>query len=52
MKWVDFWANFVRTHPDAEWSKQQKMIIDSQIQSARSFGMDPKIYLHIKGEAR
>jgi len=52
MKWVDFWANFVRTHSDAEWSKPQKMLIDSQVQSARSYDFDPKKYLQMKGELK
>jgi hypothetical protein len=32
---IKFWANYVRTHKDKEWSKQQKKLIDSQIKSAR-----------------
>lgn len=34
---VRYWANWVRTHPDKEWSKQQNIIIDSQIKSAIEF---------------
>lgn len=52
MKWVDFWASFVKTHSDAEWSKRQKMLIDSQIQGARNFGMSPAKYLQIKDEIK
>jgi len=33
MKFVDLWADYVRTHPDKEWSKQQKIIVDSQLRS-------------------
>jgi len=29
MNFVEFWANYVKTHPDEVWSRQQKMIIDS-----------------------
>jgi len=25
------WAEFVRTHPDKEWSRQQKELVDSLI---------------------
>lgn len=50
LEFVDFWADFVRTHPDKEWSSQQRMLIDSQVQSARSFGMTPEAYLRMKGE--
>jgi hypothetical protein len=28
------WAEYVRTHDDEEWSRQQNRIIDSQLQSA------------------
>lgn len=31
LNFVDFWANYVRTHSDKEWSKQQNVLIDSQI---------------------
>ncbi|WP_423746142.1 hypothetical protein V5735_17965 (plasmid) [Haladaptatus sp. SPP-AMP-3] len=29
------WAEYVRTHDDEEWSRQQKTVVDSQLQSAR-----------------
>lgn len=28
------WAEYVRTHDDEEWSRQQNRLIDSQLQSA------------------
>ena len=28
------WAEYVRTHNDSEWSRQQNRLIDSQLQSA------------------
>jgi len=28
---VEFWAEYIRTHSDKEWSKQQKFLIDSLI---------------------
>ncbi len=28
---VKFWANYIKTHPDEDWSEQQKFLIDSQI---------------------
>jgi hypothetical protein len=31
LKFIDYWANYVKTHPDKVWSKQQNVIIDSQI---------------------
>lgn len=32
MNFIKFWAQYIRTHSDKEWSEQQKMLIDSQIQ--------------------
>ena len=29
------WAEYVRTHDDEEWSRQQKKIVNSQLQSAK-----------------
>lgn len=31
MKFVDVWANYVRKHSDKEWSRQQKIVVDSQL---------------------
>ncbi len=31
---VERWAEFVRTHDDKDWSRQQNIIIDSQIKSS------------------
>ena len=28
MKFVDFWANYVRTHDDKDWSRQQNIIVN------------------------
>ncbi len=30
------WAEYVRTHDDSEWSRQQNQLIDSQLQSANA----------------
>lgn len=50
MWFVEYWANYVKTHPDKVWSKQQKILIDSQIKNARKLKLTPKEYLEIKGE--
>ena len=50
MKFVDFWADYVRNHPDRDWSSQQKLLIDSQIQGARSWGWTPEAFMRMKGE--
>ena len=31
LNFVKFWANYVKTHPDKDWSRQQNVVIDSQI---------------------
>lgn len=39
------WAEYVRTHDDAEWSRQQNVLIDSQLQSARETDCSPEEYV-------
>jgi hypothetical protein len=31
LKFIKFWANYVKTHDDEDWSEQQNLIINSQI---------------------
>ena len=50
MKFIDLWAEYVRTHPDKDWSTQQKVLIDSMIQSSRSWKWTAEDYLRMKGE--
>ena len=33
LKFIDFWANYIKTHKDEEWSRQQKIVVDSQLKS-------------------
>ena len=33
MRFVEFWARYVATHDDKEWSVQQKVLIDGQFPS-------------------
>lgn len=35
LNFVEFWANYVRTHSDEEWSRQQNVLIDSVIKETR-----------------
>jgi len=37
IEFLKLWANYVKTHPDEEWSKQQNILIDSQIKACREF---------------
>jgi hypothetical protein len=32
---IKFWAEYIRTHRDEKWSKQQNKLINSQIKIAR-----------------
>jgi len=34
MDFVEFWAEYVRTHPDRDWSRQQNVIINSCLKTA------------------
>jgi hypothetical protein len=31
MKFVSFWANYVKNHDDKDWSEQQNTLINSQL---------------------
>ena len=33
---IRYWVDYIKTHSDQEWSKQQAVLIDSQIEGARS----------------
>lgn len=35
IKFVEFWAEYVRTHSDKEWSKQQNVLINSLMKNAQ-----------------
>jgi hypothetical protein len=48
MEFISLWANYVRTHPDKDWSRQQKILIDSQMK--RKHNITRQEYLKIKGE--
>lgn len=48
MNFVEYWANYVKTHSDRDWSKQQNPLINSQIQNARKTNLSAKEYLRIK----
>ncbi|MCX6747178.1 MAG: hypothetical protein NTU63_03540 [Candidatus Pacearchaeota archaeon] len=32
LKFIDYWADYVKTHSDKEWSRQQDTVINSQIE--------------------
>lgn len=35
MKFVEYWAEYCRTHPDKEWSEQQNVLINSVIKGKK-----------------
>ena len=50
MNFVEYWAEYVKTHSDEEWSRQQKILIDSQIQNARSLQLSREDYIKLKSQ--
>ncbi len=48
--YVKFWADYVRTHKDGEWGRQQNLFINSLMQGARQNKLTAEEYLKIKGE--
>lgn len=42
---VNYWADFVKNNPDKEWSRQQNVLINSVLKSAKQFSR--KEYLEL-----
>ncbi|MBI2043020.1 hypothetical protein HYT25_01385 [Candidatus Pacearchaeota archaeon] len=36
LDFIKFWIDYMKKHSDKEWSKQQAVLIDSQIQNSRN----------------
>ena len=34
-EFVKYWADYIKNHSDAEWSRQQNVIIDSQLSGVK-----------------
>ena len=47
MRFVDKWAEYVKTHSDKDWSKQQNIVINSSLKSA---SMTKEQFFKMKGE--
>jgi hypothetical protein len=45
MDFVRLWANYVKNAPSRKWSRQQNMLINSVMKSAKQ---DPDLYLRVK----
>ncbi len=43
---IEYWVNYIKTHSDQEWSKQQNILINSMLKSAKQFSR--KEYLELK----
>ena len=52
INFVTYWANYLKTHSDNDWGRQQKKLINSMLQSAKANKMTPEQYLRMKGEWR
>ena len=35
LKFIDFWVGYIKTHSDSEWSIQQNVIIDAQLEDRK-----------------
>jgi len=50
------WAEYVRTHDDEEWSRQQNKLIDSQLQTANEMARcgdtDPVAFVEARDRSR
>ena len=49
MEFVRKWADYVRTHDDKDWSRQQNVIINSCLKTA---SMTAEQFLRMKGEIK
>ena len=47
-KFIELWANYIKTHTDKEWSKQQNIIINSQIQNVRAIKFSDKQFERLR----
>ena len=50
MNFVRYWAEYVKTHSDEDWSKQQRIIRDSQIKNAKHYKLTAKQYLQLQDD--
>jgi len=45
-EFIDYWVEFIRSHADEEWSRQQNVLINSMLKSAKQFSREE--YLKLK----
>lgn len=39
LKFIDMWVDYIKSHKPEEWSEQQRMLIDSQMQNSRDVAL-------------
>ena len=39
-EFIDYWVEYIKTHSDEEWSRQQNVVINSQLQSAKQWSRE------------
>lgn len=44
-EFIDLWVNYIKTHSDQEWSKQQNVLINSMLKGAKQFSRKEYIEL-------
>lgn len=47
LEFVRFWANYIKTHNNKEWSRQQALLVNSILKSANK---DPELYMKVKSK--
>ena len=47
-EFIDLWVDFIKNHPDEEWSNQQNVLINSMFKSAKQWSR--KEFLELKEE--
>lgn len=45
---IDYWVKYMKSHSDREWSRQQNILINSVLKTARQLPREK--YLEMKGE--
>ena len=42
LEFIKFWVEYIKTHSDKDWSKQQNLLIDSQLIASEQLGFPSK----------
>ncbi len=51
LQYVELWAEYVRTHPDSDWSALQANLVNAELAIMRRI-MTKEAFLEMKGELR